>query len=50
MERSWLFDSERWLSVKEGDGQVERKLRVCSGEMHPVKVQQVDADMKPVFF
>ncbi|XP_032406611.1 polycystic kidney disease 1 like 1 [Xiphophorus hellerii] len=37
-ERSWLFDSERWLSVNEGDGQVERKLRVCSGEMHPVKM------------
>uniref|UniRef100_A0A3B3YBB8 Polycystic kidney disease 1a n=1 Tax=Poecilia mexicana TaxID=48701 RepID=A0A3B3YBB8_9TELE len=31
-ERSWLFDGELWLSVNEGDGQVERKLRVSSGE------------------
>uniref|UniRef100_A0A3B3UTW8 Polycystin 1 like 1, transient receptor potential channel interacting n=1 Tax=Poecilia latipinna TaxID=48699 RepID=A0A3B3UTW8_9TELE len=31
-ERSWLFDGELWLSVNEGDGQVERKLHVSSGE------------------
>uniref|UniRef100_A0A3P9PJT5 Polycystin 1 like 1, transient receptor potential channel interacting n=1 Tax=Poecilia reticulata TaxID=8081 RepID=A0A3P9PJT5_POERE len=37
-ERSWLFDGELWLSVNEGDGRVERKLRVSSGEMHPVKM------------
>uniref|UniRef100_A0A087XIW0 Polycystic kidney disease 1a n=1 Tax=Poecilia formosa TaxID=48698 RepID=A0A087XIW0_POEFO len=37
-ERSWLFDGELWLSVNEGDGQVERKLRVSSGETRPVKM------------
>ncbi|XP_054622356.1 polycystic kidney disease 1 like 1, partial [Dunckerocampus dactyliophorus] len=29
-ERTWLFVSQCWLSVSNGDGQVERMLRVCN--------------------
>ncbi|KAM4719111.1 polycystin-1-like protein 1 [Anableps anableps] len=36
--RSWLFVSECWLAVNKGDGQVERMLRVCSEEIHFVKL------------
>lgn len=37
--RAWLFVSQCWLAVSEGDGRVERVLRVCTQGIGFAKVE-----------
>lgn len=44
--RAWLFVGQCWLAASEGDGRVERMLRVCTQGIGFAKVEHSHAHMR----